>query len=130
MHLSSYSTSLQPKLNLIIIHSDVPSAEFFTIVGRPRHNSVMVGLEDFYVGNDAQMKRDTYNISYPIEHGIVTNWDDMEKIWHHIFYNGLFTPGCLHPASAFSFVPLTYILLELNHHIQSYKFYRRSTPCY
>jgi hypothetical protein len=19
----------------------------------------------------------------PIEHGIVTNWDDMEKIWHH-----------------------------------------------
>ena len=24
---------------------------------------------------------------YPIEHGIVTNWDDMEKIWHHTFYN-------------------------------------------
>merc|ERR1719230_1804265 len=26
---------------------------------------------------------------YPIEHGIVTNWDDMEKIWHHAFYNQL-----------------------------------------
>merc|ERR1712113_728563 len=26
---------------------------------------------------------------YPIEHGIVTNWDDMEKIWHHTFYNEL-----------------------------------------
>jgi len=24
-----------------------------------------------------------------IEHGIVTNWDDMEKIWHHTFYNEL-----------------------------------------
>jgi actin-related protein len=23
----------------------------------------------------------------PIEHGIVTDWDDMEKVWHHLFYN-------------------------------------------
>nr|6V62_Y Chain Y, Actin, cytoplasmic 1 [Homo sapiens] len=22
-------------------------------------------------------------LKYPIEKGIVTNWDDMEKIWHH-----------------------------------------------
>ena len=28
-------------------------------------------------------------MKYPIEHGIVTNWDDMEKIWHHTFYNEL-----------------------------------------
>jgi len=26
---------------------------------------------------------------YPIEGGIVTNWDDMEKLWLHTFYNGL-----------------------------------------
>ena len=26
---------------------------------------------------------------YPIEHGIVTDWDDMEKIWHHTFFNEL-----------------------------------------
>ncbi|KAF0973921.1 hypothetical protein FDP41_007308 [Naegleria fowleri] len=25
-------------------------------------------------------------LNYPIEHGIVTNWEDMEKIWHHTFY--------------------------------------------
>merc|ERR1712061_127304 len=24
-----------------------------------------------------------------VEHGIITNWDDMEKIWHHTFYNEL-----------------------------------------
>ena len=24
-----------------------------------------------------------------IEHGIITNWSDMEKIWHHTFYNKL-----------------------------------------
>merc|ERR1712070_1001049 len=28
-------------------------------------------------------------MGYPIEHGVVTNWDDMEKIWHHTFYNEL-----------------------------------------
>jgi len=24
-------------------------------------------------------------LRYPIERGIVTNWDDMEKIWHHLY---------------------------------------------
>ncbi|KAK2104345.1 hypothetical protein P7K49_018201 [Saguinus oedipus] len=28
-------------------------------------------------------------LKYPIEHGIITNWDDMEKIWHHACYNKL-----------------------------------------
>ena len=28
-------------------------------------------------------------MKYPIEHGIVTSWDDMEKVWHHTFNNEL-----------------------------------------
>jgi actin len=28
-------------------------------------------------------------LSYPIEHGIVNNWEDMTKIWSHCFYNEL-----------------------------------------
>jgi len=34
-------------------------------------------------------KRGVLTLRYPIEHGIVTNWDDMEKVWHHTFYNEL-----------------------------------------
>jgi len=45
--------------------------------------------KDAYIGDDAQSKRGILLIRYPIEHGIVTNWDDMEKIWHHTFFNEL-----------------------------------------
>ena len=68
-----------------------PRAVFPSIVGRPRHQGIMVGIprKDAYVGDEAQSKRGILSLRYPIEHGIVTSWDDMEKIWHHTFHDQL-----------------------------------------
>ncbi|PCK06008.1 MAG: actin, cytoplasmic 2 [Alteromonadaceae bacterium] len=60
---------------------DAPKIVFPGIVGRPRDQ----GQEGSYVGDEALAKRDILTLKYPIEHGIVTNWDDMEQIWHHTF---------------------------------------------
>ena len=78
---------------------DAPRAVFSAIVGRPKHQTyhpsthtgIMIGMDqkDAYVGDEAQSKRTTLTLNHPIKHGIITHWDDMEKIWHHTFFNAL-----------------------------------------
>jgi actin-related protein 3 len=41
---------------------------------------------DFFIGAEAAIKRSNYNVDYPIRHGIVDNWDNMEKYWQRCIY--------------------------------------------
>eukprot|EP00917_Polyrhabdina_sp_WS-2016_P014742 GHVP01032217.1.p1 GENE.GHVP01032217.1~~GHVP01032217.1.p1 ORF type:complete len:386 (+),score=71.73 GHVP01032217.1:30-1160(+) len=70
---------------------EAPSAVFPSLIGRPKAKNVIVGMEqkDCYVGEEAQAKRGVLKLNYPVGHGIISSWDDMEKIWHHCFYNEL-----------------------------------------
>jgi len=44
---------------------------------------------DFYVGNEAQENAASYQINYPIKHGLVENWDHMEKLWQRCVFKHL-----------------------------------------
>lgn len=62
-----------------------------TLIGKPRFSGSMMGSEqkDYYTGNDAIRMKGIVTLTQPIKHGTIHNWEDMERIWHHIFYNEL-----------------------------------------
>uniref|UniRef100_A0A8C1VE80 Si:ch211-241j12.3 n=1 Tax=Cyprinus carpio TaxID=7962 RepID=A0A8C1VE80_CYPCA len=66
---------------------DLPTTVFPTVIGRPKYEEVMNGSveRELYVGHDAQHMRGVLTLKYPIRNGIVSNWDEMEMIWHHAF---------------------------------------------
>lgn len=72
---------------------DAPRAVFSSITGRPKYKSAMagVGQKDLYIGDEAVEKRGVLTLKYPVANGVVNDWDDMEKIWHHTIYNELRT---------------------------------------
>ncbi|XP_078398565.1 uncharacterized protein LOC144680902 isoform X5 [Cetorhinus maximus] len=80
-------------------NQDLPTTIFPTVIGRPKYENVCRGRnrQDFYIGHDAQHMRGILSLHYPLEHGIVTNWDEIEKIWHHTFYHQLRVDPEEHP---------------------------------
>ncbi|KAF4623383.1 hypothetical protein D9613_001833 [Agrocybe pediades] len=78
---------------------DHPKCFFPSFVGRPKHVRVMAGaLEgDTFIGRRAQEFRGLLKIKYPMEHGIVTDWDDMERIWNWVYAEELGTLSEEHP---------------------------------
>jgi len=49
------------------------------------------GMEDldFFIGDEAAKRTSTYQSTYPMRHGIIENWDLMEKVWQRSIYKYL-----------------------------------------
>ncbi|CAF3674008.1 unnamed protein product [Rotaria sp. Silwood1] len=70
---------------------DKPRVIFRTVIGRLHHLKTLdeTTQADLFIGQNTLDSKEILSISCPIEQGIITNWDDMEKIWHHTFHNEL-----------------------------------------
>lgn len=87
---------------------DKPRVFISSIVGRPRYQKIMAGSltaanedifrgDNAYIGDIVQKHRGILKLSYPLEHGVVTNWDDMERVWAHLYRQELQTRAEEHP---------------------------------
>jgi actin-related protein 3 len=49
------------------------------------------GIEDldFFIGDEAIANSKTYQVEQPIKHGLVENWDLMERFWEQCFFKYL-----------------------------------------
>jgi actin-related protein len=56
-------------------------------------------MESHYIGDEAESKRPLLIVKHPIEWGLVTNWDLMEKIWNHTFSRCLCIEPSEHPVA-------------------------------
>ena len=70
---------------------EAPKVMFPTMVGKTKVEGIYVGDEkkESIIGSEAEKKFGILNISYPIQGGIIVNWDEMERIWANTFYGEL-----------------------------------------
>jgi actin len=80
---------------------DQPRSVFPTLIGYPKYKSIMTDVEhyvrEYYIGEEALNLRGVLKLIYPVEHGVINDWDAMEKIWHYTFYNDLRVNPNEHP---------------------------------
>lgn len=62
-------------------------------VGYPKHEAAMAQeeayMKDYYVGKDATNMRGVLRLKWPLEHGIIEDWDAWEKLISYTYYNKL-----------------------------------------
>jgi len=70
---------------------DAPRAVFPCVIGTPNSEGIMIGAEakDYFIGDEAIRKKGILTLHYPIEHGIIKDWNYIEMVWEHTFFNEL-----------------------------------------
>ena len=58
---------------------DAPMAVFPSVVGRPKSQQRTV-LKRFYVGDETEKWYSMLSLEYPIQRGVIKNWDDLEMV--------------------------------------------------
>ena len=43
----------------------------------------------YYIGDEAHSRAGILSLSYPIQNRLITDWDDLEKVWAFLFHNEL-----------------------------------------
>lgn len=76
-----------------------PKSVLTSVVGRSWVGSSMLGIgrKDCYIGEDAQSRRGVLALTYPVERGVITSWDSIEKIWAHVYDRELCLPASERP---------------------------------
>ncbi|KAJ2338769.1 Arp2/3 complex subunit, actin nucleation center, partial [Coemansia erecta] len=77
--------------------SNFPEHVFPSVVGRPMLRAeeattladVEYAVKDINVGTEAAALRAILDMSYPLENGIIKNWEDMQHVWDYTFYEKL-----------------------------------------
>ncbi|KAL4237463.1 Actin-related protein 2 [Mactra antiquata] len=69
--------------------SNFPTSIFPSLVGRPIIRSAVkvnnVEIKDIMIGDEASQLRSMLEVNYPMENGIVRNWDDMQLLYDYTF---------------------------------------------
>jgi actin len=73
---------------------DAPTQVFNSVFGEPRESTALKKVAtdqkmSSYVGQEAEEKRSILTLKYPVQKGMITDWDCMEKMWNYTFYNKL-----------------------------------------
>jgi actin-related protein len=66
----------------------LPNSIVPSVLGRPKMKFIKLG-KDVFIGNEAISKRGVLTLKYPIQKGLITNFQDMELLWDHIFQTEL-----------------------------------------
>jgi len=69
--------------------SNFPHAIFPSIVGRPvlraETKAGTAQVKDLMIGDEAAEMRHNLDMSYPMDNGVVRNWEDMKHVWKYTF---------------------------------------------
>lgn len=75
--------------------ANFPAHIFPSMVGRPilrfEEKIDNVEIKDVMVGDEAARLRSFLDIKYPLDNGVVRNWDDMEILYDYTFFEKLKT---------------------------------------